>query len=71
MRATGPLTVEEVLALPASVGIEATARALNIGRDKAHRLIRDGEFPIDTLPLGRTYRCRLVDICEFLGIPLT
>lgn len=64
-----PLTVDEVLALPASVDIETTARCLNIGRDKAHRLIRQGEFPIRVLPLGGKHRCRLIDICEWLGLP--
>ena len=68
-RGSGPLTVEQILSLPASVDIETTARALNIGRDKAHRLVRSGQFPITVLELGRKHRCRLIDICEFLGIP--
>lgn len=65
-----PMTVAEVRNLPAAVDVETAARALNMGRDKAHQLIKDGEFPITVLPLGKTYRCRLVDIAEWLGIQL-
>jgi hypothetical protein len=68
-RKSGPFTIPEVLALPALVNIETAARCLSIGRDKAHRMIRDGEFPVATVPLGARQVCRLVDICEFLKIP--
>jgi hypothetical protein len=62
--------VTQIRQLPAAVPVETAARCLNIGRDKAHRLIRDNEFPITVLSLGGKGRCRLVDICEYLGIQL-
>lgn len=64
------LTVTEIRSLPAAVNVETAARCLNIGRDKANRLIREGDFPITVLFLGGKGRCRLVDICEYLGIEL-
>ena len=43
----------ELLALPAAVPLWPTAaRALGIGRTKAHQLARAGQFPVPVLRLG-------------------
>ncbi|MFI6296757.1 hypothetical protein ACIBEJ_34565 [Nonomuraea sp. NPDC050790] len=50
------LSVEEVLALPASVDIKTAGLAIGIGRTKAHELARAGEFPCPVLPVGNQYK---------------
>jgi hypothetical protein len=66
---TGPLTRTELLALPAAVPLWPTAaKALGIGRTKAHQLVRTGEFPVPVLRLGHTYRVRTADLWALLGI---
>jgi helix-turn-helix protein len=67
-RATA-LTRDELLALPAAVPLWPTAaRAVNIGRTKAHELARAGEFPVAVLRLGASYRVRTADLLAYLGI---
>ena len=64
-----PLSVEEVLALPASVDLETAGRALGLGRTKTNDLARAGEFPIPILILGRrSRRCTKAHICQALGL---
>jgi hypothetical protein len=63
------MTRAELLALPAAVPLWPTAaRAVNIGRTKAHELARAGEFPVPVLRLGASYRVRTADLLVFLGI---
>lgn len=63
------LTRNELLALPAAVPLWPTAaRAVNIGRTKAHELARAGQFPVPVLRLGSSYRVRTADLLAFLGI---
>ncbi|MGH3700649.1 MAG: DNA-binding protein [Pseudonocardiaceae bacterium] len=63
------LTRAELLALPAAVPLWPTAaRAVNIGRTKAHELARAGEFPVPVLRLGASYRVRTADLLALLGI---
>lgn len=67
-KTTAALTEAEVLALPAmATAIQAFA-ALGIGRDLGYQLIRQGEFPLPVVPLGRTFRVRRVDLLAFLGL---
>ncbi len=63
------MTRAELLALPAAVPVWPTgARALGIGRTKAHQLVRAGEFPVPVLRLGGMYRIRTADLLALLGI---
>lgn len=62
-------TRAELLALPAAVPLWPTAaRALGIGRTKAHQLARSGTFPVPVLRLGSSYRIRTADLWALLGI---
>lgn len=75
-RATGPLSIPEVLALPAAVDLVTAARALNIGRNRAYELVATGQFPVPVLVAGaatqrRKFRVAKVDLCKELKLPLT
>lgn len=50
------MTLDELLALPVTVNLQTAARALGIGRDKAQRMARDGDFPCKVHRLGLKYR---------------
>lgn len=65
---TGAMSLEELLALPATVNVTTAGRALGIGRDKAYELIRTGGFPVRTLPLGGTIRVPTVELWRVLGV---
>jgi predicted DNA-binding transcriptional regulator AlpA len=62
------LTEAEVLALPAMATAAQAFAALGIGRDLGYQLIRQAEFPLPVVPLGRAIRVRRVDILAFLGL---
>src|SRR5256885_16708528 len=63
------MTRPELLGLPAAVPLWPTAaRALGIGRTKAHQLARAGQFPVPLLRLGAAYRVRTTDLWVLLGI---
>ena len=46
-----PLSMEELLALPVSVGLREVCRALDISESTAYELLAAGKFPIE----GRRY----------------
>jgi hypothetical protein len=62
------LSIEEVLALPASIDVETAGRAVGIGRTTAHSLARRGEFPCKVHRIGSMYRVTRTDLLRFLGI---
>jgi hypothetical protein len=62
------MTLEEVLALPATVNVVTAARALGIGHNKAYDLIKAGTFPVRTLTMGGTVRIPTAALWEALGI---
>jgi hypothetical protein len=62
------MSLEELLALPATVNVTTAGRALGIGRDKAYELIRVGGFPVRTLPLGGTVRVPTAELWKILGV---
>lgn len=66
-----PLTPEQVLALPAMPGVKQAFAALNVSEGTGYGLIKDGEFPIEVIPFGRTKRVRKADLCAFLGLPMS
>lgn len=67
-KAFAALTAAEVLALPAMTTAEQAFAALGIGRDLGYQLIRKGQFPVPTVPLGRAIRVRRVDLLGLLGL---
>jgi hypothetical protein len=62
------MRLEELLALPATVNVVTAARALGISSNKAYQLIRDGQFPVATLPLGSTVRVATGALWKVLGV---
>jgi predicted DNA-binding transcriptional regulator AlpA len=66
--ASGVMGLEELLSLPATVNVVTAARALGISANKAYTLIRDGEFPVATLPLGSTVRVPTAALWRVLGV---
>jgi hypothetical protein len=62
------MSLEEVLALPATVNVVTAARALGIGHNKAYDLIKAGEFPVRTLTMGSTVRVPTAALWEALGV---
>lgn len=67
---SGPLTIGDVLRLPATVDLTTAGRALGFGRSKAYVLARNGEFPCRVIRAGQTYRVPTPAILEALGIDL-
>ncbi|MFB7493776.1 helix-turn-helix domain-containing protein [Streptomyces sp. NPDC056161] len=64
----GAMGLEELLSLPVTVNVVTAARALGISPNKAYQLIRDGRFPVRTLPLGSTVRVPTAALWEALGV---
>ncbi|MGW4796330.1 hypothetical protein ACWEPC_28305 [Nonomuraea sp. NPDC004297] len=62
------LTIEELLALPATVDLRTAGMAFGIGRTKAHELARNGEFPCPVLRVGYAYRVGRAAILRALDI---
>ncbi|WP_258942599.1 hypothetical protein [Actinomadura luteofluorescens] len=46
------MSQDELLALPATVSVETVARALGLGRTRAHQLARQGQFPCKVIRIG-------------------
>jgi len=63
------MTEVELRALPASIDLPTTFRAVGIGRTKGYELVKAGSFPVPVLRLGRVQRVRTADVLELLGIP--
>jgi hypothetical protein len=60
-------TVERVKALGVMTNVETAARILGIGRTVAYRLAKDGEFPVQVLRIGHSYRVPVLRLLELLG----
>ncbi len=63
-----PFTVEEVLALPVTVDLMTTARALGISKTVAYQLARMGRYPVPLYRVGARYRCLRSVLLTYLGI---
>lgn len=61
------MTREEMLSLPPVVDLPTAARLLGIGRSAAYELVRTGEWPTETLRLGRLIRVPTAPLLELLG----
>jgi predicted DNA-binding transcriptional regulator AlpA len=60
-------TLDEIRAWPATVGVRQAAAAFGISASHAYALIRAGQFPARTLPLGDRVRVVTSSIVEALG----
>lgn len=69
MSTLAALSPEEVLALPAMPTVQQAFAALNLGSTSGYQLIKDNEFPIEVIRLGRTFRVRRADLLAVLGLP--
>jgi hypothetical protein len=63
-----PLTPEQVLALPAMPPVKQAFAAMNISEGTGYGLIRQDQFPIEVIELGRAKRVRKVDLLAFLRL---
>jgi hypothetical protein len=63
-----PFTVAEVLALPVTVDLMTTARALGISKTVAYQLARAGQYPVPLYRVGVRYRCLRSTLLTHLGI---
>ncbi|GGU42975.1 helix-turn-helix domain-containing protein [Lentzea flava] len=66
--AAKPLTVAEVMGLPAVVDIVVAGRAFGLGRTTAYMLARRGEFPCRVVRVGSAYRVPTADLRRELGL---
>jgi hypothetical protein len=62
------MSMEELLALPASFPLETAGKAWGIGRTTAHELARKDEFPCPVRWVGRQYRVTKHDLFASLGL---
>lgn len=62
------MTMEELLALPASVPLRTAGRAWGFSTTTSHALARAGKFPIPVWPGGRTYRVNRTDLFREMGL---
>ena len=68
MQERGEMSMDELLALPVSIGLRDAARALGIGKSVAYEQAATGEFPVQVHPRGRGYRVNRADLFRALGL---
>ena len=69
---TPSMTIDELLALPASVSLETAGRPFGLGRTSRSSGAQSGEFPCTVLRVGKRYRVTRSAIFEALGLdPVT
>lgn len=62
-------TVERIKSLGVMTNVETAAQILGIGRTVAYRLAKDGQFPVQVLRIGHSYRVPVLRLLELLGAP--
>ncbi|MFE5480525.1 hypothetical protein ACFQ9R_32830 [Nocardia sp. NPDC056541] len=62
------MTIEEIRALPAAIGIETAGRALGLSRQHAYTLRMGDEFPVQVRKIGGRYKVATADVLRYLGI---
>jgi len=70
-KANSGYTVADLSDLPPSLGLEAAALLLGIGRTNAYYLVQRGEFPVPVLRISRRYRISTHAVLHLLGVELT
>lgn len=61
-----PPTLDQVRAWPPAINIETAAGALGISRATAYLYIKQNEFPIRTVKIGRRTKVITASLLEFL-----
>ena len=62
--------IEQFRTLRPTCDIATAARLLGIGRTTAFALIKDGQFPVEVIRMGRVRRVRTGDLLAYLHIVL-
>lgn len=62
------MSLAELLALPVTVDLPTAGRAFGIGRDRAYRLAKIGQFPVPVLNIERNHRVLRADLLRVLGV---
>lgn len=68
MTTAAPLTPAQVAELPAMPTVQQAFAALNVGTTLGYELIKQDEFPIEVVRLGRAFRVRKADLLAYLGL---
>ncbi|MFF5144158.1 MULTISPECIES: hypothetical protein [unclassified Streptomyces] len=68
LKSSKGMSREELLALPVSVDLETSNRALGLGRSKGYELAKRGAYPCKVLRLGNAYRVVTADLLGLLGL---
>src|SRR5205823_6086298 len=63
-----PMTRDDLLALPPTIGVATAARALGCSRGFVYGLLQRGEFPCRILRLGSKYLVPTADLLRLLGM---
>jgi hypothetical protein len=61
------VTVDQLKALPPVVSAEVAFAALGVGRSLGYHLIKNGQFPVPVLRLGRIIKIPTAPLLELLG----
>ncbi len=61
-------TLEAVRGLGLTTDVETAGSILGIGRSKAYALVKNGEFPVHVIRLGRSYVVPVPPILALLGV---
>lgn len=64
------MTVDELLALPVSIGLPTANAALGLGRSKGYALAKRDEYPVRVLRLGNEYRVVTAELRDLLGVAI-
>lgn len=62
------MTEVEVHALPVTIDLLTSAKALGVSRSEAYILARAGQYPIRIYRVGTRYRVAKADLVAFLGL---
>jgi predicted DNA-binding transcriptional regulator AlpA len=68
MRASRTLTVRELIGLPVSVDLITAGKAFGLSRAGSYELHARGEFPCQTLRVGRFIRVARAELLRVLGV---
>ena len=62
--------MDDLLALPVEVGVEAAGRALGVGRGAAYLRAKDGTFPFPVRRVNGRYSVRKADLMQWFGLDI-
>ncbi|MFE4051204.1 hypothetical protein [Streptomyces sp. YIM B13518] len=68
MTTAAPMTLAQVVALPAMPSAREAFAALNIGETLGYDLIDKGEFPVEVIKFGRAFRVRKTELLAYMGL---